>query len=93
MMVWMVGALAPWINTNRVTCDVNRRRICINFGLKILHPTLEVKDLALEVVDVLLGWLRKWWIDPLVIAAVSFIEIRLSVMLVCSTRILGRVKK
>ena len=54
---------------------------------------LQVKDLELEVVYVLLGWLRKWWIDPLGIAAVSFIEIGLNVTLVCSTRSLGRVMK
>ena len=89
----VVGALTPWNGTNQLTCDVNRPRICINFGLKILHPTLEIKDLALEVVDVLLGWLRKWRIDPLRIAVVSFIEIRLNVMLVCSTKNLARVRK
>ena len=80
--VMVVGALAPWIFANEVTRDVNRLRIRLNFGLKILDLTLQVKDLALQVVYVLLCWLRKWWIDPLGVAAVTFIEIGMNVMLV-----------
>lgn len=77
ILLVVVWALAPWIWTKWVTCDADDPWIGFRLALKGLHPTLEIEDPVLEVVDVLLHYFWDWRINPLGKATVTLVKVSL----------------